>query len=129
MYTAVFLFVVAVSDLNVVILPLNRPVKSRQFSSVKRPVQQKGYQLGRVTNISTASISGTSYTRRIQKWTRYQHAHVWLAACSMLDISQPQVTTPNSQYGTNQKQNTSYTCSIPKHYDQYINTKATFVVL
>jgi len=33
-----FLFSMAVSDLNVVILPVNWPVKSRQFSLVNRPV-------------------------------------------------------------------------------------------
>jgi len=53
-----FLFGVAISDLNVVILPVNR----RQFSPVNRPVKQKGYQLGRVTKLSTGSISGSNIT-------------------------------------------------------------------
>jgi len=57
-FAAVLLFVVAVSDLNVVILPVNWLVKSRQFSLVNRPVQQNGYQSGWVTKILTDSISG-----------------------------------------------------------------------
>jgi len=57
-----FLFVVAISDLNVVILPVSRPVKSRQFSPVNQPVQQKGYRSGRVTKISTGSVSDVSWS-------------------------------------------------------------------